>query len=163
MKKIVLLLFILILTGCKNKEEFEELNVYEAKEVCDYTSYEEIDGDVYNSKSIVYLNYDEEKFVTSAVYQSISDLTSVTSYTYETYDYIKRLYSTTEGVSVDYYKTKDSLVLEIKYDYMKIDLNEFRNTLGALLDQGSVLGSSDKLPIELDVFKNIELKDYDCK
>lgn len=165
MKKLLLLIIICIsLTGCKKESvEKKKVNEYEASEVCRLVTRDEIDGDIYISESVVYLDYDVDLFVKSAIYQSISNLSDVSSYTYEAYEYIKELYSDVDGVEVTYYETKDNLVLEIKYNYDIISLESIRDHLGGLLDQNSILANADSLPIKVDAFKDIELNEYDCE
>lgn len=165
MKKIVVLLLVMfILTGCKKDDKnIDELNVYKTKEVCKKTTIEEVDGEILESQSIIYLDYDEANFVNLAIYQSITDISNVNSYTYSTYEYIRNLYSGIDGVNVIYYDTKDSLVLEIRYDYTDINLEEFRNNLGDLIDMDSLLGSTKKLPVKMTEFKKKELGGYVCE
>ncbi len=137
--------------------------MYEADEVCKKDLVENIDGEDIVSSSIVYLNYDESNLVKKAIYQSISSIQDINNYTYETYSYIKDIYSNIDGVEVDYYDTSQNLVLEIAYDYESIDLNLFKENLESILDQNSLLAKVKKLPVEVSEFKKIELAGYDCK
>lgn len=166
MKKILILgLLVLLLTGC-GKTEIEDvrtLNNYKADEVCKKQIVEELDEVTVSSDSNVYLMLDEFNFVKTAIYQSVTPLDYVSSYTYETYEYIRNLYSNIDGVKVIYYDIKDSLVLEIRYDYDTIDLTTFRNSVGELLDKDSLLGREKSIPVTLERFKSIELDGYECE
>lgn len=166
MKKVLCLsfLFLLMLSGCSKKND-NRLNEYEndADQICRMHIQEENDDVYITSDSNVYLYLDDSSFVEKAIYQSVSSLNDVTSYSYETYEYIKNLYSKIAGIDVDYYETTDSLVLEIEYNYNEIDLKYLRDTLGYLLDNDSLLGSVESLPISVDDFKKIELDGYECE
>lgn len=161
-KLLILLIVLVVLTGCKKEnKDIRSLNNYKADEVCKKHIVEEDDGEEYSSDSIVYLMYDEFNFVSSAIYQSVSN--DANSYSYELYEQLRRLYSSIEGVNVIYYEIKDGLVLEVRYDYDKIDLNTFRGTLGDLLDKNSLLGKAVTIPVTKEKFKNLELDGYECE
>lgn len=166
MKKLLILgLLVLALTGCgkTETEDVRTLNNYKADEVCKKQIVEELDEVTVSSDSNVYLMLDEFNFVKTAIYQSVTPLDYVSSYTYETYEYIRNLYSNIDGVKVIYYDIKDSLVLEIRYDYDTIDLTTFRNSVGELLDKDSLLGREKSIPVTLEKFKSIELDGYVCE
>ena len=161
---VVSLCALVFLCSCSEEElDIQEIKVYEADEVCKKDLVENIDGEDIVSSSIVYLNYDESNLVKKAIYQSISSIQDINNYTYETYSYIKDIYSNIDGVEVDYYDTSQNLVLEIAYDYESIDLNLFKENLESILDQNSLLAKVKKLPVEVSEFKKIELAGYDCK
>lgn len=163
LKKTIILLFTLfILTGCKDAQD-KEIHTFAASEVCTKEYSETVDGDTLISKNNVFITYDNKKLVNKAIYQSITPLSTVNSYTYETYDYIKDLYSNIDGVSADYYETSDSIVLEVSYDYNVIDIDSFRLNVGELLDDKGILGSAKSIPVDLSTFKSIELNDYECE
>lgn len=166
LKRIFIVSFcaLVFLCSCsKEKLDRQEIKVYDADEVCKKDLVENIDGEDIVSSSIVYLNYDESNLVTKAIYQSISSIQDINNYTYETYSYIKDIYSNIDGVEVDYYDTSQNLVLEIAYNYESIDLNLFKENLESILDQNSLLAKVKKLPVEVSEFKKIELAGYDCK
>lgn len=163
LKKAVILFFMLfIFTGCKVSES-KKIHTYEASEVCFKEFNETVDDETLISRNNVFITYDDKLIVDKALYQSISPLNAISSYTYETYDYIKRIYSNINGISVEYYETTDSLVFEVSYDYNVIDLDSFRTNVGELLDDKGLLGSVDFIPVDLNTFKSIELDDYECE
>ncbi len=146
---VVSLCALVFLCSCSEEQlDRQEIKVYEADEVCKKDLVENIDGEDIVSSSIVYLNYDESNLVKKAIYQSISSIQDINNYTYETYSYIKDIYSNIDGVEVDYYDTSQNLVLE---------------NLESILDQNSLLAKVKKLPVEVSEFKKIELAGYDCK
>lgn len=165
LKIMVLCLFtILILSGCGDKkEDARTLNIYKADQVCKRTLVDEIDGESIASNSNVYLMLDDFNFVKTAIYQSETPLQNTNSYSYETYEYIRNIYSSIEGIEVIYYDTKDSLVLEVRYDYDKIDLATFRDKIGDMIDENSLLGKEKSIPVTLEKFKLIELGGYVCE
>lgn len=159
MKKIVVLLVIVsFLTGCKSK-----INTYDTKMVCKQKFSEDLDGDVIDSESIIYVDYDDKEYVTKAIYQSISSKDYYNSSLIETLDYVITTYNKMDGISARRYNADDKLIFEITYDYKKISLSEFRGSMGDLIDPESVLGSSDELPIKLSDYKKIELDGYECE
>lgn len=163
LKKTIILLFtVFILTGCKGEQD-KEIHTFAASEVCTKEYSETVDGDTLISKNNVFITYDDKSIVNKAIYQSITPLNTVNSYTYETYDYIKDLYSNIDGVSADYYETSDSIVLEVSYDYNVIDIDSFRLNVGELLDDKGILGSAKSIPVDLSTFKSIELNGYECE
>lgn len=162
---IISIFVVLLLSGCGKSEEesTRTLNNYKANEVCKKHIVDEVEGETFESDSNVYLIYDEFNFVKSAIYQSVATLDSSAPYSREMYERIRNIYSSIDGVNVIYYDTKDSLVLEVRYDYDKIDLSTFRTKLGDLLDKDSLLGSAKTIPVTIEKFKSIELDGYECE
>ncbi|MCH5167072.1 MAG: DUF1307 domain-containing protein [Erysipelotrichales bacterium] len=159
MKKIILILFIcLLLPGCSSN-----INSFDTKMVCRLDFNENIDDYIYESTSNIYIDYDKQEYVTKAIYQSISDLANYNDYYLESLDSIINEYKEIEGISGEYYIVDDKLVLEITYEYEKLDLSEFRKFMGDLLDEESILGIVDELPIKLSEFESIELEGYECE
>lgn len=159
MKKILFVICIcLLLTGCGTS-----INSFDTKMVCKINFEEDIDDYIYESESIIYVDYDNQEYVTKAIYQSISDLGNYNNYYLKSLDSIIDQYKKIEGISGKYYIVKDKLVLEITYEYDKLDLNEFREFMGDLIDEESLLGSVDELPIKLSEFETIELDGYECE
>ena len=164
MKKLIIILLILVLIpGCKSKEDEAKLNSYDTKMTCKYTYEDELDGDINESDSIIYVDYDEEDNVIAAIYQSISSLDNYNDYLLGSLDAIIHLYNSMSGIKASKYIVGESLVFEIMYEYEKIDLNEFRENLGDLIDEESMFATVKSLPIKLSEFESLELKDYECE
>ncbi len=158
------LLIVFILTGCSKGEDNEKvINKYDANLVCKKHMEEIHDGEINSSESVIYIYYDESKFVNKAIYQSITNLDDASSYDIQAYDDIKEMYDSIDGCEAHYYKTKNELVLEIKYNYEKLDLNSFKEKLGNILDDTSLFAKVKAIPVKLEVFKNIEVNDYECE
>lgn len=68
-----------------------------------------------------------------------------------------------DGINVKYSKENDDTIkYTMDIDYAKVDINEIKNALGDLFDEeDSSIYSNDKL--NLEEFKNENLKDYTCK
>lgn len=159
MKKIVILLIMIsFITGCKSK-----INTYDTKMVCKQKFSEKLDDDILDSESIIYVDYDDQEYVTKAIYQSISSKDYYNSSLIETLDYVIATYNKMDGISARRYNADDKLIFEIAYDYKKTSLEEFKEKMGDLIDPESILGSSTELPIKLSEYKKIELDGYECE
>ena len=159
MKKALLLLSIIfLLTGCK-----ETINTYDADMICRMNYEAEVDGYTSESESVIYINYDKGKNITKAIYQSIGNLSEYNDYLLNSLDSIVDIYNKLDGINSNKYIVDDKVVMEIEYDYFKIDLAQFREELGDLIDDESILASIDDLPIKLSEFKRHELEGYDCE
>lgn len=159
-KLMILLLCLVLCVSCAKKDEVE-IAEYDAKMVCTYEFNEVIDDEKVKSTSNIYLDYNAEEKVTKAIYQSISKYTSVNES--NMYEEIIKLYNSLKGISAKFYTIDDTLILEIDYDYLKIDLEEIDNEIGNILDDTSLFKQVKSLPISLEEFKELELDDYECE
>lgn len=159
MKKILILLVAsLFISGCKSK-----INTYDTKMICKQIFSEEVDEEVIESQSIIYVDYNDKNYVTKAIYQSISDNSNYDGYVQESLNYLINIYNEMEGISARKYTVDNKFIFEIIYDYDKIDLEDFRSKLGNLIDTTSVLGKATKLPVNLSEYQEYELEGYKCE
>lgn len=159
-KLIVCSLCMLLCVSCGKKEDIR-IKEYDTMMKCNYEFKEVVDDDDITSMSNIYLDYDENKMVEKAIYQSISEYSS--SNDVSMYEEIIKIYNSLSGIKADVYVVNDSLVLEIEYNYLEMDLDEIKDKLFNILDDDSLLKKTKELPISLEDFKKIELANYECE
>lgn len=159
-KVIFLVLCLFLFTAC-SKQDNSEIIKYDTKMICKREFNEIIDDEKIKSTSNVYLDYDADELVVKAIYQSISEYTSINELTM--YEEIVKLYNDLKGINAKFYVADDSLVLEIEYNYLDMDIDNINKKIGNMLEDDNILKQVDSLPISLDEFKKIELNDYECE
>lgn len=159
-KIIILILCLTLPISCGKKDDIE-ISKYDTKMVCKQEFSEVIEDEKVKSISNIYLDYDEEENVVKAIYQSIGKYTSVNELSM--YEEIIKLYNDLDGIKAKFYTVDDSLVLEIEYNYLEMDLDVIKKKIGNMLEDTSILKQVGDLPISLDEFRKIELNDYECE
>lgn len=159
-KVIILILCLSLSISCGKKDDIE-INKYDTKMVCKQEFNEVIDDEKVKSISNIYIDYDEDDNVVKAIYQSIGKYTSINELSM--YEEIINLYSDLDGINAKFYTVDDSLVLEIEYNYLDMDLDTIKKKIGNMLEDTSILKQVNDLPVSLDEFKKIELNDYECE
>lgn len=157
---VLVVICILFITGNK-KPKYKELKKYKSDILCTYNFQDSVDDEVSSSHSNAYITLDKLN-VSRIIYQSILEKSSI----YSNVDMQKELltmYDNIDGISYDVYETKNNYVIEITYDYTKLDLNTIKTKLNGILDDASILMTEDKLPITFETLKKHDLKDYECK
>lgn len=157
--KIIILVFLLLL--CVSCGKDKGFNKNDAKMICKQEFREVVDDESITSTSNIYIDYDEDELVTKVIYQSISEFSSANEESM--YEEIVDMYNSLEGIEAKFYVDKDSLVLEISYDYSKMNLEAINNKIGNMLDDDSILKKVNSLPISLEEFKKKELTNYECE
>lgn len=170
MKKIIcLLITIMLLTGCTSnstkevEEETKTINTFDSNLVCTKVYDETIEDDELSSTSNIFIYYDEDEYVTKAIYQSISDASYYNNNLLLSVMSIIDMYNELDGVSAQYYIVDDKIVMEFSYDYETIDIDTLKSSIGELLSEDNIFNKVKKIPVKLDKFKSIELIDYDCQ
>ncbi len=154
----VMILMLLSCIACKDNDV--HINKYESDMTCTQSFSEVIDDEELKSTSNVFI-YNDDEIVTKAIYQSIGKYTSINEL--NMYEEIIKIYNSISGIEASFYQVDDEIILEITYDYLKVDIDEVEMKIGNMLDDDSLLKKVDKLPITLEEFKSLELTNYECE
>ena len=168
MKKYILtsVVLVVILIGVMfymniDKKHYEKLNTFNYDKKCSRINREQVDEDVVESTSFVFIKLDQLN-VKEVVYQTLLNKGDYIN-NFDMLDDILKMYDGINGISYKVYETKDNYVTEVKYDYTLLDLDKVRTSLGNLLEDTSIFKATKKLPITYEAFFKAELSEYECK
>lgn len=158
---IMLGIIFIIISGRKEiKNEKETIEVFPASLICVQTGKDEDQNEFINK---VYLNYDEDENITEVIYQMVTTFEG--PYFNTETDFINSIldiYNSVTGIH-GYTKIIDNqMITTIKYDYLKINLQQIKKDLKDFLDEESIFYKIKNLPIQLSFFKKNELATYSC-
>ena len=162
--KIVILICLLFLVcGCSKKEEIKTIPEYDHDILCVSNIEDENDGDLESYLSNIYIKLDDNKNVTSAVYQSVSDSTVLDKAALELTNQFLSIYKGINGIEAFAENIDNKLVITIKYNYSEIDLETTKRKLGSIVDDNHIFKKVKKLPFSYEEYKKYELNGYECK
>lgn len=165
MKRISILLIILLLvTGCNKKEEKEKVSIptYDADIICTSYNNEIIEDEEMSSKNIIYITLNDDNVV-KVINQAINDSSMYNDSDLSLLSSIMDIYKDIDGIDAKFNKYDDSLVTEVTYEYDKIDLKLVKKELSNILDDNNILLNINKLPIKYETFKKYELEGFKCE
>ena len=162
-KYIFLICLLFLVCGCAKNEENKVIPEYDHDIKCVSHIEEEKDGDLETYTSNIFIKLDDNSYVKSAIYQSISESTLLDKSTLELTNQFLNIYKDIKGIEASSDVIDNKLVITIKYTYSNIDLINVKKKLGSILDDNHIFKKVNKLPFSYDEYKKYELNNYECK
>lgn len=154
---IIIVVFGIIISKNNKNEDVSNIPEYDADIICKYSLSENVDDTDIDSLAYVYI-YTEDNNVSKAIHQSITS----SDVDYSLMQSITKLYENINGIdaTVNYYGS--DLLLEVVYDFNTLDIDDVKDKLGNVLDDQSILMSTDELPISVDDYLDSLTDKYTC-
>lgn len=162
-KYLLIICLLFLVCGCTKNEENKSIPEYDHDIKCVSHIEEENDGDLETYTSNIFITLDDNKNVTSAIYQSISESTLLDKSTLELTNQFLNIYKDIKGIEASSDIIDNKLIITIKYDYSNIDLVSTKKKLGSILDDNHIFKKVNKLPFSYEDYKKYELTNYECK
>ena len=167
-KLLIVLTLLLLVCGCsKSNEQSKQAEIkieeYNSDIKCSVVSEENINGDTNIYTGYVYIWLDEDKNVTKAIFQNISESTVLDKANIELTNQFLNLYKDIEGIEATSQVSDNKLVITISYDYLKIDPANIGQQLGTIVSDENALKQATTLPFSYEYFKKTQLDGYECK
>lgn len=166
MKKLILFsavvaMFLILIVLIFNREEKDskeiDIPTYKTDVICKSNSYDE-ESDI-ETFSNIYLNYDEEKYVTDVIFQSIT-MTQFTDSQVELLESYFVFYEGIDGINTDIEVIDNYIISTIKYNFLEIDEKQVQKELGDILSEEALL--MQDFPLSYDDYVDLYLNDYEC-